>query len=243
VQLRWTSRTPRELVVYDEPHPCPYLPEREARLPMRLPTRPLTLEEVDQRLSEGDRRHGAFLYRPSCPRCTACEPLRLDAMEFVLSATHRRVLRRGDATVSVELGEPRADDERVALYEKHKRGRGLADEDDELLDRRGYEGFLVERSVPSLELRYRVEGKLVGVAVTDRGQSALSAVYCLWDPDHARLSLGTYSILKQLELCRAWGLRHLYLGLYVAGNEPMAYKARFFPHERLLDGRWTRVER
>ncbi|HYJ08439.1 MAG TPA: arginyltransferase, partial [Polyangiaceae bacterium] len=75
--------------------------------------------------------------------------------------------------------------------------------------------------------------------IVDRSSEALSAVYCYYDPAHERLGLGTYSILKQLELCRMWGLRYLYLGLYIAESVHMRYKARFQPHERLLDGRWV----
>jgi arginine-tRNA-protein transferase len=52
---------------------------------------------------------------------------------------------------------------------------------------------------------------------------------------------GTYSILKQIALCRSWGL--LYLSLYVIGCEPMRYKARYLPHERLIGGVWRRFDR
>jgi len=71
--------------------------------------------------------------------------------------------------------------------------------------------------------------------------SSLSAVYCFYDPDYDALALGTYSILKQVELCRDWGLRYLYLGLYIGDCERMRYKSRFTPHERLLDGSWVSV--
>ena len=207
---------------------------------MRLPTRALTPEELDQRLDEGDRRHGPFLYRPSCPGCRACEAIRIDVNDFALSASHRRVLRKGDRALTVELGDPVADDERLALYEKHKRERDLVSGSGEPLDLKGYEGFLVDRCVRSFELRYRFEEKLVAVAVTDQGADSLSAVYCLWDPSYSHLSVGTYSVLKQIELTRQWGMRHLYLGLFISTNEHMKYKARFVPHERLIDGTWQR---
>jgi arginine-tRNA-protein transferase len=83
---------------------------------------------------------------------------------------------------------------------------------------------------------------LVGVAINDRGDDALSAVYCYYDPDYAKLSLGAYSILKAIDVCRTWGLRYLYLGLYIAACNPMRYKATYFPHERLIDGKWQRFE-
>ncbi len=42
--------------------------------------------------------------------------------------------------------------------------------------------------------------------------------------------------------CRTWGLRYLYLGLYIAECPSMAYKATYLPHERLLHGRWQRID-
>ena len=86
-------------------------------------------------------------------------------------------------------------------------------------------------------------GNWSGVAIADRASDALSAVYCFYDPDRGALSLGTYSILKQIALCRSWGLRYLYLGLYVGDCNAMRYKARYMPHERLVAGVWQRFER
>jgi arginine-tRNA-protein transferase len=88
-----------------------------------------------------------------------------------------------------------------------------------------------------------VEAELAGVAIVDRADNSLSAVYCYYDPAHQRLSLGTYSILKQIELCQSWGLRYLYLGLYIGDCDKMAYKAGFLPHERLVNGRWRGFEK
>ena len=132
--------------------------------------------------------------------------------------------------------------EKIALYNRHKIERGLLTSDG-LIDADGYEQFLVDTCADTVELTYRHHGTLIGVAITDRAADALSAVYCFYDPSHAHLSPGVYSILKQLELCRAWGLRYLYLGLYVADCRSMAYKARYLPHERLIDGEWIRFNR
>jgi arginine-tRNA-protein transferase len=89
-------------------------------------------------------------------------------------------------------------------------------------------------------MRYRVGRETLGIAIVDIAEDALSAVYCYWDPKFASLSPGTYSIMKQIELCRRMGFRYLYLGLYIADCRPMAYKARFKPHQRFIDGRWCR---
>jgi arginine-tRNA-protein transferase len=132
------------------------------------------------------------------------------------------------------------DETRVELSNRHKQLRELGDGE---IDLAGYRQFLVMTCCESFEIRYMLDDKLVGVALADRSTDALSAVYCFYDPSYEELSLGTYSILKQVELCRTWGLRYLYLGLYIGDCERMRYKARFLPHERLLDGRWVTVER
>jgi len=231
--------TPPEIVVYDEPHDCPYVSGRVAVLPLRVPSRRLTGSELDERLAAGDRRQGMFLYRTACPSCRACEPIRLDVTTYRPNRSQRRTLARGDARIRYEIGPPALDEQRVELYNRHKRLRGLGDGE---IDLAGYRQFLVMTCCDSFEIRYEVDGRLVAVALADRSVNALSAVYCFYDPEHEALGLGTYSILKQVELCRSWGLQYLYLGLYIDDCERMRYKARFTPHERLLDGHWVRVD-
>lgn len=236
------ASNPPEFLVFDEPCPCPYLPVQMARLPLRLPARPLTRGELSGRLRSGDRREGMFLYRPTCIPCHACEAIRVDVREFCPSRTQRRIFRRGEALLTTEMAPVSGSAEKVALYNRHKKERGLLLRQ-ELIDEAGYEQFLVDSCADTFELRYRLEGALVGVAIADRADDALSAVYCYYDPVHARLSPGTYSILKLIDLCRNWGLPYLYLGLYIEACKPMIYKATYFPHERLIDGKWQRFER
>jgi len=233
---------PPELLVYDELGHCPYLPDERARLPMRLPVRPLTEREFDDRLEEGDRRQGLLLYRPKCPTCAACEAIRLDVNIFTGSRTQRRILRRGNERLVVEFGKPSLTDEKVELYNRHKHGRALLGDGDPI-DTSGYSAFLVDSCVDSFEMRYRLDGELVGVAIVDQSSNALSAVYTYFDPAHAALSPGVYSIMKQAELCRERRLDYLYLGLYVANCDAMRYKATYLPHQRLIGRKWVSFDR
>ena len=232
---------PVEWVVYDELIRCPYLPAQTARFPLRLPARLLTGNELSQRLQAGDRRQGMLLYRPTCPTCRACQALRIDVTEFEPNRTQRRIFRRGEAVLQTQIGAPKGTPEKVALYNRHKVERNLLIGDG-LIDPLGYEQFLVDTCTESVELSYWLDGHLLCVAISDRAADALSAVYCFYDPSYAKLSLGTYSILKQLALCRQWGLRYLYLGLYIPGCASMSYKVRFLPHERLVGGEWRRYD-
>lgn len=241
-QRRVLAASPPELVVHDAPSPCPYLPDQISRLPLRLPIRRLQRTELEHRLATGDRRQGLMLYRTACPTCVACEPIRIDVERFVPGRTQRRIERRGDEDIETEIGPLEPTLEKVALYNKHKRGRGLSS-GERSIDFDGYTAFLGESCCDSFELRYRVNGRLMGVAVVDRAERSLSAVYFYFDPDHETRSPGVYSVLKQLQLCRRWGLRHLYLGLYIADCPSMAYKRLYLPHERLLDGKWVSFDR
>jgi arginine-tRNA-protein transferase len=233
---------PPELLVHDEPMSCPYLPEQTARLPLRLPLARLTRSQLDSRLRQGERRQGRLVYRAECASCNACEAIRIPVADFAPSKTERRVFRRGQRVIATEVGPVESDELRAELYNRHKRLRGLGS-DGGPIGSTAYGAVLADSCCESFELRYRVAGRLIGVAIVDRAESALSAVYCYYDPDYGALSPGVYSILYQLELCRRWGLRHLYLGLTIEGCKAMAYKRGYLPHERLIDGRWHRIER
>jgi arginyl-tRNA--protein-N-Asp/Glu arginylyltransferase len=232
---------PPEIVVFDAPHPCSYLPGRTARLPHRHPVERLAPERFDQCLAEGDRRTGVFLYRTQCPQCRECEPIRLDVARFRPDATQRRMARRGAELLEVRIGEPIIEERRIALFNLHREIRGLAS-GDEPLDERSYAEFLTESCVQTIELSYWHSGRLVAVAIADAGHLALSAVYCYFDPSFRQLSLGTYSVLRQVEFCLSSRRQFLYLGFYIAPSPHMSYKARFRPHQRLIGGRWVEFD-
>lgn len=228
----------QEVVLYDQPTDCSYLPGRIARLPHRFPLQRLSPEEFDQRLEAGDRRAGLLLYRPQCPSCQACQPVRLDVQTFRPDATQRRMQRRGDRLLTVQQGRPVVDAQRVALFNRHRELRGLAGDDPPVTED-SYAEFLVDSCCETIELSYWHEGKLVGVAITDAGRQSLSAVYCFYEPTFQLLSLGTYSILRQVELARQTQRRYLYLGFFIAQSPHMSYKARFRPQQRRIDGQWV----
>lgn len=234
--------SPPELLVHDAPSACPYLPDQVSRLPLRLPIRALQRQEFHDRLEIGDRRQGLLLYRTNCPSCAACEPIRIDVGRFAANRSQRRAFMRGEQEIVTEIGPLDPSREKVALYNLHKYGRNLST-GEEAIDFDGYRAFLGESCCDSFEIRYRFRGRLIAVAITDRSTRALSAVYCYFDPRAKRLSPGTYSILKQIDLARRWGLQHVYLGLYIRACESMAYKGRFIPHERRIGDRWVEIDR
>ena len=104
-----------------------------------------------------------------------------------------------------------------------------------------FDQFLVGNWAEGRFLEFRVDGRLLAVAVTDVTDEALSAVYTFYDPDEAARSLGTFAILEQVAWARRTGRAHVYLGYWIAGHPKMDYKRRFQPLEG-FDGRsWQPV--
>lgn len=224
-------------VVWDQLEACPYLPDRLARLPLRLPLAKLSPTQFDRALERGERRSGRMLYRTQCPDCTACEPLRVPVARFQPSASQRRVWRRNEGELRVELGPPELSWDRLVLYNRHKHERGLS-RSDEPMSPQGYKLWLVDSCTRTEEVRYYDGDRLIAVSVLDFGAVGASSVYHYFDPDEARRSLGVYSVLKEIELCRALGLDWYYLGYFVRDCRHLAYKATYWPHQRFADGRW-----
>ncbi len=234
----------RQILVYDGLHGCPYLPGKVARLPLYRQLAALTPEEADARFANAERRVGEALYRTACPTCRACQGIRVPVAAFVPTRSQRRVLKRWPAEGRIEVGPAFVSPQKVALFNAHKRARGLAEPDDVPMGAAEYAGWLVESCFETVEMRYYLGDRLIGVGVMDLGARSASSVYFYFDPapEVSRLSPGVYSALQEIAFCRRTGREHLYLGLYVADCDQLNYKADYRPHERLVDGDWRRFD-
>ncbi len=228
-------------VLWDQVEPCPYREGERARLPLRLPMGPLTPAQFDRCLADGDRRSGRMLYRTACPSCQGCEPLRVPVREFVPSKSQRRAWRRNCDDVRLVVGAPEVDDERLALFNRHKLERGLS-ASGEPLTATAYLAWLVQTCVDTREFRYLVGDRLVAVSVLDVGQTSVSSVYHYFDPAEERRSLGVFSALAEIAWAASQGYDWYYLGFYVSDCAHLRYKADYRPNERRVGGVWTRID-
>ena len=76
------------------------------------------------------------------------------------------------------------------------------------------------------------------MALADVTQKTFSAVYTFYAEAHSKLSLGTFSILKQIEFCRQRGIQYFYLGYFISKNQSLSYKANFRPNEIYVNHEW-----
>jgi arginyl-tRNA--protein-N-Asp/Glu arginylyltransferase len=223
-------------LIRDEARPCPYLPGRDAVMQVALPwalPQDLHRKLMDLRF----RRSGEIVYRPDCPTCTACVPIRVPVNEFVPSRSQRRVWRQNaditGTTTDLEIDDAHRD--LFIRYQRHQHDGHLTQHPDEL------SRFLGSSPGESFQLDLRLDDQLLAVSVIDVGEDALSSVYCYYDPTLPRRSLGVLAGLWEIETCRRRGVSFWYLGYHVSGCRKMEYKTRFRPHELLgRDGQWHR---
>lgn len=220
-----------------EPGPCPYL---DGRREQRIVT-VLTGEDEDAALSAfteiGFRRSQTYLYRPACPSCRRCVPVRIVVDAFEPSRRYRKILRR-NADLSVELKPAIATEEQFELFSRYL-GVRHAEGSMAHMDWQDYQAMLEDSPGCTMiaEFRY-ADGTLAAASLTDRLRNGLSGVYKFFDPEAKNRSLGTHVILWHVQAAAGMALPYVYLGYWVEGSATMDYKAQFQPLERLDTRGW-----
>lgn len=217
--------------------PCPYLPSRQERRLVALVEAEHGNERLDLLTEAGFRRSQGFLYKPICPGCRACVPVRIRAADFAPGRTFRRVLKRNADLRWQEL-PARTTDEQFALFHRYLEHRhrdgGMV-----RMDRDAYRDMVEIAPASTRVIEFRgSDGMLMGVSLTDYLRSGLSGVYKFFAPEAEARSLGTFIILWHVERARALDLPYVYLGYWIRESRKMAYKARFTPLEQLDGAVW-----
>ena len=221
--------------------PCPYLPEREERRLVALVEGGDGNDRLDLLTEAGFRRSQGYLYKPVCPNCLRCVPVRVVVGEFLPGRGFRKVLARNGDLVASET-DAVASDEQFALFHRYLRHRhhdgGMV-----RMDRAAYTEMVEVAPASTRLIEFREpSGRLVGVSLTDYVRSGLSGVYKFFDPDAAARSLGSFIILWHIEHARRLGLPFVYLGYWIGESRKMSYKARFAPLQRLNGPSWQQFQ-
>ncbi|WP_158895062.1 MULTISPECIES: arginyltransferase [unclassified Pseudomonas] len=220
-----------------QPHACSYLPNEQATTLFLDPSQPMN-GQIYAELSElGFRRSGDHLYRPHCQLCKACVPARIPVARFRPSRKQTRVLKR-NLDIKVTRCDPGFTEERYQLYARYISERH-ADGDMFPPSRGQFSTFLVSHLPYAFFYEMRIEGRLIGIAVTDVLPNGMSAVYTFYDPSEERRSLGVFGILWQIAETRRLGLDAVYLGYWIKGCRKMSYKTEYRPIELFVNQRWV----
>ena len=208
-----------------QPHPCSYLPDEQATTLFLDPSQPMDVQVYAELSEMGFRRSGDHLYRPHCQRCSACIPARIPANALLPSRQQKRIIKR-NADLKVQAVRAGFTEEYYSLYATY------------IESREQFNTFLVRDLPFSRFYEFRLDGRLLAVAVTDVLPNGLSAVYTFYDPNEERRSLGRYAILWQVAEAARLGLKAVYLGYWIKNCRKMNYKTEYRPIELLVSQRW-----
>jgi arginyl-tRNA--protein-N-Asp/Glu arginylyltransferase len=226
---------------YSAPAPCPYVDGRiERRIFADLcgPNAAFSYELLSE---AGFRRSLGFAYRPACPGCNACVPVRIPVAEFRDERCWRRVRSANAGLRNVEA-PARATAEQYALFCRYQQARH-GDGEMARMSMADYQTMVEVGAMDSMVLELRNEaGKLVAACLADRMLKGMSAVYSFFDPAQSNRSLGSCLILRLIDIARERGLDHVYLGYWIENSRKMAYKSRFRPLEALTREGWKPLE-
>ena len=227
------------------PSQCGYLPDREWSLRYQI-VGELSPNEYGELLRRGWRRFGFQLFRPECTTCRECQSLRVNANDFALSRSQKRVRAKNAGEIELRIGEPEVTAEKLELYDKFHAAQVERKNwpDHGPKDAADYAESFVENPFPVEEWCYYLGGRLVGVGYVDAVPDGLSAIYFFHDPDERERSLGTFNVLSVIAAARDRGLPFVYLGFFVEGCGSLEYKAKFRPNEQLIaeSGEWNAAD-
>ena len=238
-----SSSTPRRPVrdlrfFLTVPHDCSYLPDREATTLFLDPQETLLPSVYDSLSLLGFRRSGRHLYRPHCEGCNACRSVRIPVERFTHNRTQRKLLRR-NADINTRIVSACFNSRHYSLYADYI-CRRHADGDMYPPSHEQYRTFLTLNEPYAFLLEFTLNETLVAVAAFDQLEHGISAIYTFFDADESldKRSLGTFAVLKLIELARQKGLPHVYLGYWIAECRKMRYKQAFSPIEVLQGRHW-----
>jgi arginine-tRNA-protein transferase len=224
------------------PHECGYLPGRIATTLFVDPEAVISSQHYSLLTQMGFRRSGNLIYRPYCEGCSECTAVRIPVAEFKPGRGQRRVWRRNQ-DLEVSQVAPEYNEEHFALYRKYQRLRHTNSSMD-TDDPNQYEDFLFGRVAATEVHEFRLgpedkdEKELLAVAIIDKLEDGLSAVYTFFNPSKSRRAPGVYSVLYEIELARQLELPYVYLGYYVTESQKMNYKINYQPLEAFDGKNW-----
>ncbi len=190
-------------------------------------------------IERGWRRFGHMFFRPICPECHVCESFKIDVNNYLFSKSERRVMRKNE-DIKIIVQHPQVTSTHLELFEKYhlhmKDKRDWAHE--KVTPRHYYMSFVHGHGEFGFEVLYFLEDRLIGVDLIDILPEGISSIYFYYDPDFSNRSLGTYSMLKQIQMAQDEDLKWIYMGYYVRGCQSLEYKSRYQPYQVLQGRPW-----
>ena len=232
---RFTETPPQSTDFCMLDYECAYIEGRSVRMSYKH------IEQATQAyntalINRGWRRFGCYYFHPICNGCNECKSVRIDVNNFKLRKSQKKAIKRNRET-EIIIQKPTISQGHIDLYNRYHSFKHKQDNwsHRNISPREYRENFVEGAHDFGKEVLYIKDGKLIGVDLIDILDDGISSIYFYYDPDYLSLSLGTYSLLYQVELAKVLELPWIYLGYWVDGCKAFSYKPKFQPQE-ILDG-------
>ena len=219
------------------PYSCPYIPTNTAHHFTTEPGAAFSSDIYSELINMGFRRAGNRIHRPNCFKCTQCVSLRIPVSNFRATRSQRRIFNKNN-NLEVDVVINPDTTRYLLLYQDYIRHRHPESESMQHAEST-FEDFLFSSWSDTFSIEFRLPTEqLVCVSICDPLTQGWSAVYTFYDAAYSHLSLGTFSILKQIELLKHRNLDYLYLGYWINDCDKMNYKTQFRPCEGFTNDQW-----
>ena len=217
-------------------HDCSYLDDRQAITLFVDPLARIDTDMYSALSAVGFRRSGKHIYRPFCQSCSACIPVRIPVADFRTKRRHNRVINKNNDVVIKQI-VPTVNDEYFDVYRRYIDTRH-ADGDMYPADIEQFESFLVAGRPEAIFFEFRVNKDLLAIAVADKLNDGLSAIYTFFDPEMEDRSPGVLAVLHLIKETQRLSLNYLYLGYWIKQCHKMSYKMDYKPIELYVNNHW-----
>ena len=228
------------------PHECGYFSDRTATTVFAVPFFSYKDNVLyDTLIKYGFRRSGEEIYRPHCKGCHACISVRVPVQLFKPRRSQRRVWKKNQELI-VSSVAPVFKEEHFDLYGRYLASRHKGGSMDNPTPE-SYMQFLTSSWSKTVFYEFRLQERLVMLAVVDQVKNGLSAVYTCFEPELSTRSLGAYAILWEIEETKRLNCEWLYLGYWLKDCQKMNYKTEYQPLEayqwNVANTKWELMEK
>ncbi|MFK7947971.1 MAG: hypothetical protein AB8G11_10290 [Saprospiraceae bacterium] len=194
---------------------------------------PLVLSSVtlDDYLARGWFRSSLSMYRARI-LCFEQElheviNIRLPLKNYIPKKRLRRIKRRVKERFEIVVQPFENTPAKEVLYENHKhRFRGYLQKNLDYY----LKGEDKDRHHLSIFNTYEVsvydKEKLIGFSLFDLGQSTIASIICVFDADYSQYSIGTFTMLQEIEYAKSLGFQYYYPGYVLHNTTIFDYKLR-----------------
>lgn len=189
--------------------------------------RKLSRSRYDQYLASGWFRGAVMLYKMDllCIDETiySVVNIRLDLEEFATKKKHRKMLRRAENRFKFTYGFAEPTPAKEELYKAHKhRFRGFIHDTLEEYLNAGFEKTVFD----TREVCIYDGDKLIAVSYFDLGDKSMASLLGLYDDEYSKWSLGTVTMLKEIEFGLATNRKWYYPGYTLDLPSTFDYKLK-----------------